>query len=607
MAGIEETYPEYRLTSRLDELRATEYSYLDEQNHVYLDYTGSGLASKYQHQSHNERVTKTLFGNPHSVNPTSIAATEAIEKTRARILAHLKASSDEYVVIFTPNATGAARIVAESYPFTPKTKFVLTADNHNSINGIREFARAKGAKTTYVPLTTPDLRVDEEALRSALSSPHYKQTQAQTQTSTSKSKGKSWVPSLFKSCFGHRRSAEFPPAHNDKFPQSPRQSMASSSSSTTTLKPTNSNSNCEKTILETANTTTLAPAESRTAGLFAYPAQSNFSGTRHPLSYIPQAQQAGYHVLLDTAAYLPTSQLDLSPSAPYKPDFLIISFYKLFGVPTGVGALVARRDALSHLLLPHRPWFSGGTITAVTVSTQWHQPSQSYNSPNEAFEDGTLNFMSIPDIIPGLDFITQQVTMPMLETRVRCLTGWFLDRLASLRHSDGTPMAVIYGGKNLVMRGGTVAFNLLDAEGKVIDERIIDIDSAQEGISLRTGCFCNPGAAEAAFGLTKERLEKLSQLSSVSRKGAAAAGRGWRVGGKQFGRAQVENINKAIGTGMGMDDYIRLVGLPSGGAIRVSFGVASNTRDVDRFFEFVERTYRDRVTTVEGLKPRERW
>src|SRR5581483_3837197 len=44
----------------------------------------------------------------------------------------------------------------------------LLFDNHNSVNGIREFARAKGASFTYLPVMAPDLRVEEDLLFSFL-------------------------------------------------------------------------------------------------------------------------------------------------------------------------------------------------------------------------------------------------------------------------------------------------------------------------------------------------------------------------------------------------------------------------------------------------------
>lgn len=95
--------------------------------------------------------------------------------------------------------------------------------------------------------------------------------------------------------------------------------------------------------------------------LFAYPAQSNFSGVQHPLAWIPKARARGWDVLLDAAAYVPTNHLDLSE---WHPDFVTVSFYKMFGYPTGVGALIARQEALRKL---RRPWFAGGTITVASV------------------------------------------------------------------------------------------------------------------------------------------------------------------------------------------------------------------------------------------------
>ena len=45
--------------------------------------------------------------------------------------------------------------------------------------------------------------------------------------------------------------------------------------------------------------------------LFAFPAQSNFSGVKHPLDLVGDAHRAGWDVLLDAAAFVPTNRLDL--------------------------------------------------------------------------------------------------------------------------------------------------------------------------------------------------------------------------------------------------------------------------------------------------------
>ena len=84
------------------------------------------------------------------------------------MLRYFNAAAEEYAVIFTPNATGACRLVGEAYQFRPGSRLVLTADNHNSVNGLREYARARGAAVRYVRLSPAELRVADADVRVAL-------------------------------------------------------------------------------------------------------------------------------------------------------------------------------------------------------------------------------------------------------------------------------------------------------------------------------------------------------------------------------------------------------------------------------------------------------
>jgi selenocysteine lyase/cysteine desulfurase len=68
------------------------------------------------------------------------------------------------------------------------------------------------------------------------------------------------------------------------------------------------------------------------------------------------------------------------------------------------------------------------------------------------------------------------------------LTSWLLDRLGALRHSNGAPMVRVYGPTSVVSRGGTIAFNFLDPDGHLVDERAVGRDASAGRISLRTGC-----------------------------------------------------------------------------------------------------------------------
>jgi len=452
-------YPVYESTQLLDELRTKEYSLLDHDGHVYLDYTGAGLYSESQVRKHADLLLGNTFGNPHSTNPTSLAMTRLVEQTRAYVYEFFNASPDEYEVIFTLNASAALKLVGESYPFCPNSQYLLTFDNHNSVNGIREFARAKGAKVTYAPVVPPDLRIDEKKLYTALD-------------------------------------------------------MAN---------------NCGN-------------------NLFAFPAQSNFSGVRHDLAWIKTAQDKGWDVLLDAAAYAPTNILDL---CRWHPDFVTLSFYKMFGYPTGVGCLIARKESLAKL---HRPWFAGGTISVASVQADRHY----LHAGSEGFEDGTLNYLSLPAVKIGLQHVAA-IGLEKIHTRVSCLTGWLLYELINLAHSNGNPLVQVYGPLESKDRGGTVTFNLFDPEGNFIDHRLVEHRANEVGISLRTGCFCNPGGGELALGISAEELSSC-MITTKDR--------------------------------LTFDDFRRCIDAKSTGAVRVSLGLASNFRDIQRFLCFA-RWFKD--------------
>ena len=461
-------YPDYSGTNRLDALRSTEYRRLDEERQVYLDYTGGSLYAESQVQQHAIILARGVFGNPHSSNPTSAAMTEHVERTRRYLLTYFNTSPDEYIVVFTQNATAALKLAGESFPFATGSRFLLTFDNHNSVNGIREFARSKGALVDYAPLVAPELRVDEAQLDA---------------------------------------------------------------------------------LTDLADPTRL--------NLFAFPAQSNFSGVRHPLELVAQAQSKGWNVLLDAAAFVPTNRLDL---AAVRPDFVCLSFYKMFGYPTGVGALLIRRSTFGKL---NRPWFAGGTVNFASVRGRGH-----VLAPNEAaFEDGTLNYLAIPAVEIGLHYL-ESVGIETISTRVRCLTGWLIEELLALRHSNGNAMVRIYGPANTHARGGTVTLNFYDPEGHLLDYRRVEELANHQNISLRTGCFCNPGAGEMAEGLTEEDM---------------------RAG-------------FALGSGVTLQSFLKLIrqrGHKSAGAIRVSFGLASNFADAWRFQQFAA-SFRDQTNLAIG-------
>jgi molybdenum cofactor sulfurtransferase len=454
-AAFLHAYPSYAGTQSIDDLRTAEYPRLDAGEHIYLDYTGGGLYAESQLRQHQELLRNHVFGNPHSSNPTSLAATQLIEHAREYVLNFFKANPDEYEVVFSPNASGALKLVGESYPFASGAHYLLTFDNHNSVNGIREFAHARGADVTYIPLGLPDMRVDAASI--------------------------------------------------DGY---------------------------------------FARARAGQPNLFAYPAQSNFSSVQHPLEWVEQAHNAGWDVLLDAAAFAPTNSLDLSR---IKPDFVPLSFYKMFGYPTGVGALIARKSALAKL---HRPWFAGGTITVASVQGDKYYLADGH----QAFEDGTLDYLNIPAVEIGLKHI-ESIGVPLIHERVRCLTGWLLDNLTRMQHSTGGSLVRIYGPTTTEHRGGAVTLNFVDRNGHAIDHRIIEDEAGKINISLRTGCFCNPGAGEIALGISRVELDVC------------------------FTQPGHENR-------LSLDDFRLCIDGKNSGAVRISIGLVTNFNDVQAFLSF---------------------
>ncbi|KAH9846482.1 PLP-dependent transferase [Lenzites betulinus] len=452
-------FPQYQLTWMLDVLRRSDFSRLDRSGETYVDYMGASIYPESLIRVCHGFLLRNLLGNTHSVSNTSRLSAACANEARQTVLSFFRAPPG-YTVVFTANASGALKLVGESFPFGPGSAYVLGADSHNSVHGIRKFAHDRGAEVCYIDATEVG----------GFDVAHAKDVLAR-----------------------HRPRGKDAPA-----------------------------------------------------SLFAMTGQSNISNSKNPLSMIEFAAAQGYCTLLDAAALAPTSVISLTETPV---DAMAVSFYKMFGFPTGVGALVVKEAFLERL---QRPWFAGGTVDVVqapgkivTMSAELH----------ERFEDGTINFLSLAPITDGLRFLSAY--LPFLPLRLSSLTRHLITSLSDLRHDrEGTPVVQILSRQPTKVvktvgeqsdTGSVVALLFLSPSGQMLPNSFIEHAASRQNISLRTGCMCNPGGAAALLGL-RDAMAALPCDATL--------------------RAFEQHMDRELGV------------------VRISLGLASDYRDVWRIVQF---------------------
>ena len=310
-------------------------------------------------------------------------------------------------------------------------------------------------------------------------------------------------------------------------------------------------------------------ARSRELGLFAYPGQSNFSGRRLPLSWCrrirSEVHKARTYTLLDAAALVSTASLDLSDIAA-APDFVALSFYKIFGFPN-IGALLVRKD--SQHVLEGRRFFGGGTVDMViAINDTWHVKKET--SIHDRLEDGTLPFHSIFALDHAIDVHKELYgpdPMKFISTHTAELARQLFSGLTSLKHANGAPVVTIYSNPGTVygdssVQGATIAFYVLEATGAPVGYEEVEKAADAQGIYVRSGSLCNPGGVATYLNWTPADMR-------------AAYDAGHRCS------QPIQNV----------------IGKPTG-VVRASIGAMNTAADINALVSFLERTYVDRDATV---------
>lgn len=456
---------------------------------VYLDHAGATLYSESQMEAVLKDLSSTVYGNPHSQSECSFNTSERVVEARRQVLNFFNASLSEYSCIFTSGATAALKLIGETFPWDNQSRFMYTMENHNSVLGIREYALSKGATALAVD-------IEEAAERE-----------------------KSRSPKSAVQIFQHD-------------------------------------------VLQRHERLTKEELAGDVYNLFAFPSECNFSGLRFNLDLVKLIKddanrvlegsshaRGRWMVLIDAAKGCATSPLDLSE---YKADFVVISFYKLFGYPTGLGALIVRNDAAKLLT---KTFFSGGTVAASIADIDFVKRRAGVE---DYFEDGSISFLSVASIHHGFKIINT-LTMSAISRHTASLATYVRKALLAMRHENRNRVCTIYGASSsevpVKVMGPTVSFNLIKPDRSWFGYREVEKLASLSGIQLRTGCFCNPGACAKYLGLSHSDLLSNAEVGHVC----------W-------------------------DDHDVLHGKPTG-AIRVSFGYMSTFEDAMKFLDFIRASF----------------
>ena len=396
----------YGYNGKIEEFRKKEFSRLEGNNEqgkeqekkerkpiTYLDHAGATLYASSQIDKVGEFLKNNVLGNPHSQSPSSMEAHERIEEARERVLRYFNADPALYSVVFTSGlyffnfffllfflpfppfffffffllfekpllsssllfssslpssptsfsplskgTTASTKLVGEWFPWSKKSVFSYYHDSHNSLLGIRHYASEKGAKVRVFSMEDLEGLVVGEGEREE-GQPGEQQQQQQQQQQQS--------PSSF--CLEEFGSpVDVDPSEMEEKREGKRKEEGKQGEQE-------------------------EEEEEEGVSLIALPAQCNFSGTILPFplfsstgpllspsppsspspspspsspspshSPSPPPKQKKIYTLIDAAAYVGHTPLDLDKT---KYDFVVFSFYKIFGYPTGLGALIVRNPS----------------------------------------------------------------------------------------------------------------------------------------------------------------------------------------------------------------------------------------------------------------------
>ncbi|KAF4752483.1 hypothetical protein FOZ63_029816, partial [Perkinsus olseni] len=262
------------------------------------------------------------------------------------------------------------------------------------------------------------------------------------------------------------------------------------------------------------------PAGHSVSSLYVLAGECNLSGEQ--LADLPatvrQLKQAGHTVLLDAAKLACTpGGLDLSK---VDADFVAVSLYKVFGAPTGLGALIIKADSLPKLSASFGSgsggYFGGGSVDAVSAKSDFCIRSANIV---KALERGSINWLAITQQLPvALASYPRKTCWPFLSQHVRALTELLYRDLKALHHCNGIPLCRIIAGNHegqASRQGPTLAAVYQWSDGSPIPFDLVERSAHARSLLVRAGCCCNTGACQRWLQLSDADIRRNYECGRV--------------------------------------------------------------------------------------------
>jgi molybdenum cofactor sulfurtransferase len=264
--------------------------------------------------------------------------------------------------------------------------------------------------------------------------------------------------------------------------------------------------------------------EAHSINLFAFPGECNFSGDIYSTQLCREVREGllgpgKWFVLMDAAKLAATSAVKLDRPEEL-PDFVVISFYKMFGYPTGIGALLVHRRAADVMRRnmtdsQSRHYFGGGTVEALSATSMFVSMRRQLVA---SLEDGSANVHGVLAVVHGLQFLSK-IGMASISRHSAKLRGLLASMLTSMKYDECRPFAIIHDAfrsqrpnKWITGSGAIVTFTLLRDDGSCIGYTEVETALRLANIQVRTGALCNVGAAQRYLGLTDHDIRRHLEL-----------------------------------------------------------------------------------------------